>query len=77
MVAGVGNRGTGGRTACAMSGCTSRPGETEYEMRWLHDTTGEELTLRTRDRSSPNVRSFIDEHVVRVDVEAAGGHVRR
>ena len=35
---------------CVQSGCTARSGEPEYEMRWLHEPTGEEQFVRTRDR---------------------------
>jgi subtilisin-like proprotein convertase family protein len=64
-----------GTTACPMSGCTTRVGETEYEMRWLHESNGEERIVRTRDPVFAKVRAFIGEHVVGANAEATGGHV--
>ncbi len=60
---------------CVQSGCTTRTAEPEYEIRWLHETTGEERIVRTRDPVFAKVRDFLDTHVVQANADAAGGHV--
>jgi hypothetical protein len=44
-------------------------------MRWLHETTGEERIVRTRDPVFAQTRDFLAMHVVQANADIAGGHV--